>query len=430
MPRVREVEMEEPVAEVEPSPESSPEPVAELDKPDVIQRRLRREFVSMKKLRHLQGEQELAGDESAEGGKGRLIIKQKGATLSPVPRALGKATGAAVVDDGGDGDDGSEVPRLEREVKQARRTHDVAVEIVRTKKPEEGAEKDWAPQSEGVGWRWVVGTAVGMMVLVIAALGGVQVMSVFRRGEGVRGVPLNDFKVERIELGQAGMLLNESPGALYDEACEVLAGYSGAKTGEEALAWLYQPEQEREAFLKHWQLWESPPYFDRPELIQYGLVTNHLPATLMLWGLREDFAPFQAYFIREGGRLRLDWRATEAFSEIPIADLPSAGKVSGVTVRCLAEAKAFHTMAFPEDRFRSFLLSGSDPEHILWGYVEAGSELDLELRDALTRQVGILEEKQPGQKKRLTLVLETPESRQRENQFLISEMLHIEWATP
>ena len=154
-----------------------------------------------------------------------------------------------------------------------------------------------------------------------------------------------------------------------------------------------------------------------------------MPAILMLWGLREDFAPFQAYFIREGGRLRLDWRATEAFSEIPIADLPSAGKVSGVTVRCLAEAKSFYTMAFPEDRFRSFLLSGPDPEHILWGYVEVGSELHLELRDALTRQVGMLN-RQEGQKKRLTLVLETPESRQRENQFLISEMLHIEWATP
>jgi len=63
----------------------------------------------------------------------------------------------------------------------------------------------------------------------------------------------------------------------------------------------------------------------------------------------------------------------------------------------------------------------------VWGYVERGSELELELGSAFNADAAFLEAKSAV---RLTLAIATPAVRDTETQFLITEMLHIEWVMP
>jgi len=409
--------------ETEPAQElATGEETPEID--DLTRRRLRREFLSMEKRQRLKS----TGEEPGEAGQreARLIIKERGGEIAREPRrTIGPAAGDQASAEGSSGDPA--VPRLERKASPLRRTHDVKLEVVPRGKPEPKKEDEdrWTDERKGVSWRWSVIIGVGMLGLVITALVGVQILSVVRREDGIRVQPVIDFEVERLELGDAKELLEADPEALYEEACEILQGYSGAADASEASTWVRGAE--REALSRAWRPWESQPYLERPELIQRGVMSFQNPPALILWGLRKDFSPFRAYFVHEDGRLRLDWRATEAFSEIPLSELSDAGEVEGVTVRSVVQAKPFHTAALPDDKYRSFLLSGVNAEHFVWGYVERDSDLDRKLEDILSRNTGELETKSRG---RATLVVGAPEWRDLDNQFLIAEVLHNEWVGP
>jgi len=422
-PRVRTIidpDAERPVQELVAG--EAGEETAELD--DLTRRRLRREFLSMEKRRKL----EAAGEKSGENGQpeARLIIKARGGEIVPEPRrAVDTVNGDSTFAERSPGD--PDVPRLERRASPPRRTHEVKLEAVARGKPEAEGEDRWTDEQKGVSLRWSVIVAGGMGLLVVMALVGVQVLSVMRREDGVRVQPVVDFEVERIELGEAKELLEANPGALYEEACQILQGYNGAGEASEALVWVRRADRERETFLRAWRRWESPPYFERPELIQYGVMSFQIPPALVVWGLRTDFTPFRAYFVLEGGRLRLDWKATEAFSDISLSELPNAGEVETLTLRSVVQAKPFHTAALPEDKYRSFLLSGPDGEDYVWGYAERKSEVDRKLDDILRRGTGMRETRSRG---RATLVVTSPERRDLDSQFLIAEVLHNEWVGP
>jgi hypothetical protein len=403
------------------------EPAVAEESPDIdelTRRRLRREFLSMEKRRKLAG----ADRESANGGQpeARLIIKERGGEITPEPRR--NSRGGEEVSAGAEEQPGDRaVLRLEKQPSPPRRTHDVAVEVVVAAQPKQEGEDRWTNERKSVSWRWALVIAGGMVGLVIASLVIVQALLVLRQDEGRRRSAPVALEVERIDLGEAKELLEADPVWLYDEAQRVLEGYSSAGSAAEALGWVRRADRDRETLTRVWQPWSSQPYFDRPELIQHGLMSFEDPPALVVWGLREDFSPFRAYFVFEDGRLRLDWRATEVFCDIPITKLATAGEVDGVTVRSLVQEKAFHTAALPDDKFRSFMLSSPDGLNYVWGYAERGGELDLELEDLLNQGTGQHETKSRG---RATLVVASPEGQHLDNQFLITEVLHNEWVGP
>lgn len=403
------------------------EPAPAEDHPEVdelTRRRMRREFLSTDKRRRLVG----ADGDSANGGQpeARLIIKERGGEIAPEPRRSsggGEGNAAGAGEQPGD----QAVLRLERQPSPPRRTHDVAVEVVVAAQPKQESEDRWTDERKSVSWRWALVIAGGMVVLVIASLVIVQALLVSRRDEGIRRQPAVVLEVERIDLGEVKELLEAGPVWLSDEAQRVLEGYSSADDAAEALSWVRRADRERETFTRVWQPWSSQPYYDRPELIQHGVMSFEDPPALVVWGMCEDFSPFRAYFVLEDGRLRLDWRATEVYCDIPISELAAAGEVEGVTLRGVVEEKAFHTASLPDDKFRSYMLSATDGLSYVWGYVERGSDLDLRLENLLNKVTGQRETRSWG---RATLVVSSPEGQHLDNQFLITGVLHNEWVGP
>ncbi len=322
-----------------------------------------------------------------------------------------------------------ELPAEEAQPTFAIRTHEVAIERVAVKPKRKAAGGETWSVAPAMSARTMIKAALGGVVLVSLCLALVLALNVWRRNSGAssaldyRGLEM-DPKADPLDARFT--MFMESPAGIQNEAIQVLAGYGAARTPEDAVPWLRAGDA-AELRRCQWQPWTSRPRVDQPEMLQFAFMDGFEPPFMVAWGIREDFSPFCAYFVRQSGKLRLDWEATEGRCDVPIAMLPEATDVKQALVRCELEIRAFHTRAFPEERYRSYVLNSANHLDWVWGYTTRDSKDDQTLRELLNDTSTILE---PKQRERVTLRVTAPAERDQPNQFLITDVLHNEWLAP
>lgn len=346
----------------------------------------------------------------------------------PEPQDRGKAPAAvAVVAE--PPPDAPAVPRLNHAPARhpPKRGGDVAFEVVARGPRRSSGEEAWARPSPRIDWRWMVAVPLVGALVLVGSLAAVLALVDKRRDEGFTVAPLLGYEVERGEVSDEAGFLAANPANLMDEATAILADHGAATTPEQAAPLVLASQHAALTAAGRWRPWPSRPAVARRAALECALVTDRQPPFMVVSGHCEDQSPFRAYFVRKQGRLRLDWEATSAFSEIPIADLPGATPHTPVAIRCLLRPRTFYTASLPEEQYHCYLLESADARCFVWGYAERDGALDRELDGSLSADSAFMEKK-PGE--RVIVALTAPPQRDSPAQFLITDLLQIEWVMP
>jgi hypothetical protein len=216
-------------------------------------------------------------------------------------------------------------------------------------------------------------------------------------------------------------------GASEIEARRLLATYAQATTPAEVLPLIRNSKSLAARLELDWQPWNHPPrHWQAPAQAPWTVSAVGGRSHGLLRGIKPDFSRFRAYFVREDDGLKLDWEATQGLGDSSI-DTLQKGRGTGGKIRAFVKRDHFLTQTFPEDAFHSFRLTAPDGEQVIWGYSKLGSPADEGLmrlfKPGLTREQG--ESELP-----LTLRLAPGPEGCQKNQWLIGELLHIDWVSP
>ncbi|MCK5806325.1 MAG: hypothetical protein KAI66_26070, partial [Lentisphaeria bacterium] len=145
---------------------------------------------------------------------------------------------------------------------------------------------------------------------------------------------------------------------------------------------------------------------------------------VVLMGQRQDYSNFGMYFVKEGDGLRLDWEASEGFSEVLPGEIPALTDREPRMMRVLVNGSNFYTDPYPQERYQCYTLQHRDPVDYVWGFAERGSEVDLRLRErALRADLW-------GREHRAIVKVRRGGEGSRPNQVEVVEVLAQEWIVP
>ena len=270
---------------------------------------------------------------------------------------------------------------------------------------------------------WIIGMGLTVTVLVISSLMLLPAINAPNapREDSQRRVlsVVNEEKVEGMEL--LNNLLEKQP-----EALQIFRWYAQASGIDEVIPLVKDGRMLEETLRKHWK--------------PLGLPNSWTPATDSSWSVMDlDGQPcalmegnlpgrskFTAYFTEQSGRLVLDWKATVAFGTASFTQLEEGGGDGG-EIRGEIEPANFFTSHWPEAEYGSYLLVSPDKKHSIWCFARRGEAAEHFIAKIFNKG-DILVESQNSRKVTLRLVRGpdgTPP-----NQWLVGEMLHIDWATP
>lgn len=272
--------------------------------------------------------------------------------------------------------------------------------------------------------RWILGTGLGVASLVVMAL---------------LLLPLiNDSNAERPRPGQTGLVLDkeeekmagiESANDLIGqqaEAEQLFRGFASASTVadilplvrdaaavEPLIRTLHRPALVTKAWLP-------------PDSTRWNVITNDGRPFAMLEGTLPDFSRFSAYCVMSANQLRLDWKATTGYGTATFEELTrSQGDPTEIRARIILSP--FYTASYPEAEFQSYQLMSPDESHAIWGYTRRGEAVDGVL-GKLFQGGGILES--TSEPKKITVRLARGPAGSLPNQWVLAEMLHIDWINP
>lgn len=237
--------------------------------------------------------------------------------------------------------------------------------------------------------------------------------------EGAAPLPVDAAAVERDRfVAEAGKLI--------DEAEETLRRFAGAKTADEALSLVRDPERVKPGFFRKWKAWGVDPAFARSQVFASIIDTAGLRPSIVVTGTKGDFSPFRAVFVRDEGKILLDWEATTGAGDLDITDLKAGKEAKDAIVRAVISAASYYTPNFPETKYGSYRLTDESGEHLVWAYAEIESPvakaLNLELNEGsflMDKNSSIV----------FTLRVDGP-GQPGSNQYRITEMLHKGWVSP
>ncbi len=285
-----------------------------------------------------------------------------------------------------------------------------------------GEGQDWGHASR-YPMRWLLGAGAGVGAIVIVAM---ILLPKVNKPDKPRINPDDRTLTVQIEEKIAGvdamnLLLTKQP-----EAMQIYRAYAQAHRIDEIVPLLRDGKNLQGILRHHWQ--------------PLGLAKSWMPAADAEWMVSElagrpcaqlagrlpDDSKFTAYFINDGKRLLMDWKATAGFGTDSFQQLEkNPGDAS--EIRGIISSAEYYTASWPEEDYQSYRLVSPDGGTMLWCYARRSSEAAGEIAEKFFKG-DILDEARSTQK--ITLRLERGPAGALPNQWLIGEMLHIDWLTP
>jgi hypothetical protein len=292
--------------------------------------------------------------------------------------------------------------------------------------PAEG-EGSWGHHQAEKQPRRVWWSFAAVIVLMFAAIAWVNDRA--RMGDGTsRPIPqgivvLEEDRREDSEL----FLLLQNPYQKHQQAQSLFRQFTAAKKSSEVLP-LIRTSDGTDALLKqHWKPWPSPPVLDQLDQLQFDFDETDGRAFLSMRGRNADGSSFLAFFVADGGGLKLDWEATMELGEARLSTLARFPTENPVTLRVLLAASPYYLPSLPEKEYESYQLTCMHDDTVVWGYVRRASPEHEKIRELLRQDSELLEQ---VEEVRVTVRLKKTGDLSSQNRFFITEMLHKDWVMP
>ena len=267
---------------------------------------------------------------------------------------------------------------------------------------------------------WILGAGAAVAIIVVLAM---MLLPAINAPNAARPVPdAMPFVEEKIEGIEAmNLLLGKQ-----SEAMRIFQIYATATRADEIIPLLRNGDALRAVIEANWhpfaisKKWE-PAADSTWEILE---ILGH-PCGL-LQGTFQDHTTFTAFFTNDGNRLQLDWKATAGFGMATFGQL-ACGQGEPSEIRGEISCADYYNGIFPEADYQSYRLVSPDRENSIWCYARRGEAADETIAPLLHRGEAGADLQRSS---RITVHLERGPAGALPNQWLIGEMLHLDWVTP
>ena len=270
---------------------------------------------------------------------------------------------------------------------------------------------------------WILAMGLFVVVMVVSSL--MMLPSINARnapradsGRMILSV-VEEKKIEGLE--PLTELLEQQP-----EALRIFRSYAQAAGIDEITPLLRNGQDLQETLRAHWKPLGFPKSWTPGADSSWDVLDLGDQAYGLLAGNLPDGSRFGAYFTKEDGRLLLDWKATVGFGTAFFTELRN-GVGDGREIRGELSSSQYYNATCPETDYQCYSLTSPNRETTIWCYARRGETTEEALGLLFNRGI-ITGESKSVQKATLSLT-RGPEGSM-PNQWLIQELLHIDWATP
>lgn len=270
---------------------------------------------------------------------------------------------------------------------------------------------------------WLLGTGVTITILLASAL---AILPKINRANALRaGASTPALVPEKQEESQSstdiGQMLNRQ-----EEAKQIFEIYAKAERFAEILPLVLDSARNESLISDHFQPIAARQSWKVSDDALWRTTNIGSKVSGQLRGSLPDFSVFTAYFTVENKQLKLDWKATTAFSTATFEELVK-GKGNPLEIRGILAPTNFFTQFWTEGEYQSYRLVSPEGEDAIWCYAKNDSEIAQKIREQFT----IDSESQGAPKEiRITLRLEAGPNDVLTNQWLIAELIQIDWNQP
>ena len=326
-----------------------------------------------------------------------------------------------------------EVQEINREVIRLEQAEDAPARVERhftfhekqkpldTKKSLMGESRNWG-MSHRLSTRWILGMAVAVGFLVIATLMLLPAINAPNAptedpNKGLLTV-VDEEKINGME--NLDLLLTRQT-----EASQIFRSFAQAIHPDEVVPLIVDGRILYETLRKHWHPLDVPRDWVPAADCAWGVLEFGGQAYGVLEGQFPNHSPFTAYFTIQDERLMLDWKATTVFGTASLSQL-SEGAGDGSEIRGSLSKADFYSATWPETDYQSYRLTTPNEENSIWCYSRHGETAQHSI-SSLFNSGEISGEAQTIRK--VTLSLARGPAETLPNQWLIEEMLHVDWGT-
>jgi hypothetical protein len=319
-----------------------------------------------------------------------------------------------------------EVIRLEQAVDAPARierhfTFQEKQEPLDTRKSLMGESRDWG-MSHRLPIRWILGMALIVGLVVIGCL---MLLPVINAPNAPPEDPNKGLLTVVDEEKIGGMENLDRLLTRQTEAFQIFRSFAQAIHPDEVVPLIVDGRTLYETLRKHWRPLDVPREWEPAADCAWSVLEFGGKAYGLLEGRLPDYSSFTAYFTFQDERLLLDWKATTAFGTASFRQL-SEGTGDGSEIRGSLSKAEFYSATWPEEDYQSYRLTTPNEEASLWCYSRRGETAKHSI-SSLFNSGEITGEAQSVRK--VTLRLARGPAEALPNQWLIEEMIHIDWGT-
>lgn len=270
--------------------------------------------------------------------------------------------------------------------------------------------------------RWILGMALIVCLLVVVSLVLLPVINAPNAppADSTSGY-LTVVEAEKI----GGMENLDRLLTRQTEAIQIFRSFSQAIHPDEVVPLIVDGRVLYETLCKHWRPLDVPRQWEPAADCAWGVLEFGGKAYGVLEGQFPNHSPFTAYFTYQGDHLLLDWKATNAFGTASLDQLRK-GTGDSSEIRGSLTQTEFYSATWPEADYESYRLTTPNGEISIWCYSRRG-DTGKQSISSLFNSGEITGEAQDIRK--VTLRLARGPAEALPNQWLIEELLHIDWGT-
>lgn len=298
--------------------------------------------------------------------------------------------------------------------------------VFQERPPEEqktsGEGLDWGI-AKAISLRWIalIGTGVASVIIICLMI----LPSINKTNAGRGTLPDHDMKAideEQVEgMDAVNALIEKQP-----EAEQIFRIYLSATIVDEVLPLLLDADTVGASVRKSWHPTGIGKDWVPPQDTAWQVMKSGTRPYALLEGELPDYSKFSACFVTKGGKLLLDWKATNGYCT---ASFEKLTKKQGNTreIRGHLSRSNFYTDTWPEAEYQSYQLLEPAGEISVWCYARRTEAAGGACADLL-RTGEILDQIENSRK--ITVRLAPGPTGALPNQWQIEELLHADWLTP
>jgi hypothetical protein len=289
-------------------------------------------------------------------------------------------------------------------------------------KPQE-ERNEWGRSKKRHPAFWMLGAGAGVTATVLLTL---ALLPLINASNAIKSDPRKrTFAVENEAEPANAQRINQLL-ERKTEALRLFKSFAKASHSDEVKPLILNGMTLESALRTHWQPLTAATQWNPSAVVAWEAFEENDRLYLTLSGSFSDQSKFHVYFTPVDERLAIDWKATTAFGTACFEDLESqSGDASEIRGRI--STSDFYSATWPEAEYSSYRLASPNGNHSIWCYANRNTPAAATLAN-LFHQGEILQDS--TLEKKITLSLKGGRDGARPNQWLIDEVLGIDWGTP